>query len=171
MRPGRIFMEAWMEIMTNWLFKLQLYASYRSHIGQMYFSIWKTCVLRAREGGVGWWMFDTGRLFLAVMPRRWIDAKPAKSRTRPLVRSTTENTFFFVEVFSVRHVTIYWHGCPLFVLICALFNSIVVLKIVLVLILFVFVLLVLVVFTSSSTRRLHIGLPAFLAHMILHLGS
>ena len=52
-------------------------------------------------------MFDTGRLFLPVMPPRWIDAKPAKSRTRPLVRSTTENTFFFVvEVFSVGHVTI-----------------------------------------------------------------
>ena len=56
-------------------------------------------------------------------------------------------------------------------LIRVLFNSIVVLKIVLVLILFVFALLVLVVFTSSSTRRFHIGLPALFAHMILHLGS
>ena len=56
-------------------------------------------------------------------------------------------------------------------LIRVLLNSIVVLKIVLLLILFVFVLLVLVVFTSSGTRRLHIGLPALLADMILHLGS
>ena len=56
-------------------------------------------------------------------------------------------------------------------LIRVLLNSIVVLKIVLVLILFVFVLLVLVVFTSSSTRGLHKGLPALLAYMFLHLGS
>ena len=56
-------------------------------------------------------------------------------------------------------------------LIRVLFNSIAVLKIVLVLILFVFALLVPVVFTSSSTRRLHKGLAAHLAHMILHLGS
>ena len=137
-RPGPILMQAWMENMTNWLFKLQIFASYSSHIGQMYFRIWKTRVLRAGEGGVGWWMFDTGRLFLPVMPPRWIDANPAKSRTRPLVRSTTENTFSFVEVFSVRHVAIWWHGCFFFVPIRVLLNSIVVLKIVLVLILFVF---------------------------------
>ena len=39
-------------------------------------------------------MFDTGLAFLPVMPRRWIDAKPGKSRTRPLVRSTTEQIIF-----------------------------------------------------------------------------
>ena len=33
--------------------------------------------------------------FLPVMPPRWIDAKPGKSRTPPLVRSTTEQIFSF----------------------------------------------------------------------------
>ena len=40
-------------------------------------------------------MFDTRLAFLAVMPRRWIDAKPGKSCTPPLVRSTTEQIFSF----------------------------------------------------------------------------